>query len=176
MPPRVAGSTRLLEAPPSRLPEVPVAGLPVFDVAIRAEPSRVGHARRITSAWLKQRCGMADVRTALLLLVVSELCTNAIQHGRTEAFGLRGWMRSDGQVRLEVQDGSPSAIPSPQHVDPMEEGGRGLLLVEVLVRGDLGGSWGFNEDGTVAWCQVPVHAGHRTPSPIGAPDTSGEDR
>ncbi|MER5918471.1 hypothetical protein ABT124_51780 [Streptomyces sp. NPDC001982] len=31
------------------------------------------------------------------------------------------------------------------------ETGRGLLLVEALVA-ELGGTWGFTEDGTCAWC------------------------
>jgi hypothetical protein len=46
-------------------------------------------------------------------------------------------------------------MPKPQRADPNAEGGRGLWLVDVLVD-ELGGTWGFTADGTVAWCVFPV--------------------
>ncbi|MFF6983446.1 hypothetical protein ACFZAV_38515 [Streptomyces sp. NPDC008343] len=62
---------------------------------------------------------------------------------------------ADGQVRLEINDRSPSATPGPQVAAPDAEGGRGLWLVDVLVA-ELSGTWGFSADGTVAWCVLPV--------------------
>ncbi|MFF2133937.1 ATP-binding protein [Streptomyces olivochromogenes] len=157
MPPRVAGTTSLLEAPP-RHPEATATVLPAFDVAMEADACRIAHARLISGAWLKRLCGMVDERADLVLVVVSELCTNAVLHGRADAFQLRGWTRSDGRIRLEVQDWSPSVAPRPQNVDLMEVGGRGLFLVEAFVKEELGGTWGFAGDGAIAWCEVPLNS------------------
>ncbi len=155
MSPRVSGSTSLMGAPPQEPGETQASVLPCFDTSIPAEPSRVEHARRITTAWLKQSCRMKADHTEALQIVVSELCTNAIRHGQSEQVGLRGALLPNDHVRLEVQDWSPSAVPSPQHVELMDESGRGLFLVDVLIA-ELDGTWGFSPDGTVAWCEVPL--------------------
>jgi anti-sigma regulatory factor (Ser/Thr protein kinase) len=157
MPPRVAGSTRLMEAPPHEPGEESAAVLPCFDVAIPTEPSRVEHARRITTAWLKQSCRITTDHTEVLQIVISELCTNAIRHGQSKEIGLRGVLRPNGHVRLEVRDWSPSAIPSPQHVELTDESGRGLFLVDVLIS-ELDGTWGFSPDGSLAWFEVPLRS------------------
>ncbi|MFF3378138.1 ATP-binding protein [Streptomyces sp. NPDC002680] len=152
----VVGSTSVMEAP--------VVLPSFFDVAVRADPSRVEHARRITKAWLSRRCLMAEDRTDVLVVVISELCTNAIVHGRVDEFGLRGRMGPDGRVRLEVRD-APSAVPSPQHVDSGAESGRGLLLVDAFIT-ELGGAWGFTPDGATAWCEVPLTPARVGPAPL----------
>ncbi|MEU9168516.1 ATP-binding protein [Streptomyces sp. NPDC048420] len=154
------GLTSLLEASPHSAVEAPTTVLPVFDTAVEADPSYVGHVRRLTGVWLKLLCGMEGERADLVLLVVSELCTNAILHAQAEAFGLRGRLKSDGHVRIEVHDWSPSAAPRPRSVGPMNESGRGLFLVKAFVTQELGGSWGFSEDGAVAWCEVPLSSSH----------------
>ncbi|MER5915487.1 ATP-binding protein [Streptomyces sp. NPDC001982] len=150
MSPRYAGSS-LLEAP---LPQAGDAVRPGFDVAIRSEPSSVEIIRRVTRAWARY-CELPDDLVDTLLVVVSELCTNAVLHGRREAFDVRGWMPAAGQLRFEVHDKTPSVIPQPQHPDPESESGRGLLLVDVLIT-ELGGTWGFIENGTCAWCSLPL--------------------
>ena len=154
MSPRAIGAASLLEVPPLQVREAPISVTPCFDVAVRADPSRVERARRITKAWLSLRCLMAEDRVDVLVVVVSELCTNAIVHGRVDEVGLRGRMDAEGRVRLEVRD-APSAVPSPQHVDSAAESGRGLFLVDAFVT-ELGGTWGFTPDGATAWCEVPL--------------------
>ncbi|MFF1640638.1 ATP-binding protein [Streptomyces sp. NPDC058246] len=156
MPPRVAGSTSLMEASPHQLGETPDAAFPAFCIAFASEPSCVKAARHIAKAWM-HRCRMQERYVDELLVVVSELCTNAILHGRHESVCLRARMSAQGGLRLEVHDKSPSAIPQPQHVAPGSESGRGLFLVDDLVT-ELGGAWGFAEDGAVAWCEVPASA------------------
>lgn len=155
MSPRAVGPTSLMEAPPRPRGKAPATALPSFDIAIRSETSRVEVARRVASAWMRHRCGMPTDQVDDLLLVVSELCTNAVLHGRHESIDVRGWMPSQDAVRLEVHDKSPSAVPTPQRVAPESESGRGLFLVDLLIE-ELGGKWGFSEDGTVAWCDVPI--------------------
>ncbi len=96
---------------------------------------------------------MPAVRVESAEVVISELFSNAVLHGRSTTVGLR-LRHVDGQVRLEVNDHSPSDIPRSKRVGPDEESGRGLWLVDALVD-ELGGSWGFTDDGTVAWCAFP---------------------
>ncbi|MGX4695491.1 ATP-binding protein [Streptomyces sp. JNUCC 63] len=150
MPPRDAGSTSLLEAPPPTRESV----LPGFDMAISCEPSSVEVARRVTRAWSRY-CRVPEELVDALLVVMSELCANAVQHGRCESIGVRGWMPAVGELRFEVHDKTPSAVPEPQHPGDDSESGRGLLLVDALVAG-LGGTWGFTEDGTCAWCCIAL--------------------
>lgn len=155
MPPRAAELVSPSEAPARRLRRIPTEALPGFDAVILAEARRIEHARRIVTAWLRQQCRMTKPRAEALEIVISELCTNAVLHGRAAAFGLRGVASADGAIRLEVRDGTPCRVPSPQCPGLMEENGRGLFLVDALV-GELDGTWGFRDNGTVAWCLIPT--------------------
>ncbi|MFJ2017040.1 ATP-binding protein [Streptomyces nodosus] len=151
MRPRDAGSTSLLMEPPRSVPKGPTAVLPAFDMALRSEPTSVRVARRVTKAWIRCHCRMTEDQVDAVVIVVSELCTNAVQHGRRESIDVRGWMSAPDELRIEVHDNSPSPVPAPCHAGTEQESGRGLVLVDVLVT-ELGGSWGFTEDGTCAWC------------------------
>ncbi|MET7608954.1 ATP-binding protein [Streptomyces avermitilis] len=128
---------------------------PAFDIAIRSDPSSVQVVRRITNAWIQCHCRMTDDQVDTVLIVVSELCANAVQHGRHDSIDVRAWKPVRSEFRLEVHDKSPSPIPNPQHVDADSESGRGLYLVDLLVA-ELGGKWGFSEDGTHVWCLLTV--------------------
>ncbi|MET9964722.1 ATP-binding protein [Streptomyces sp. NPDC006356] len=125
------------------------------DVAFVREASRVEQARRVGTAWLRNVCRMPTTRVDSAKVVISELVSNAVVHGRGVTVGFRIRQLVDGQVRLEINDHSPSAIPEPQTAAPDAEGGRGLWLVDALVA-ELGGTWGFSADGTAAWCVFPV--------------------
>lgn len=61
-----------------------------------------------------------------LVLVVSELATNAVRHAQTPFDVV---VRANGHVRLEIEDGS-TEVPVPRA--PSEEGGRGLAIVDQL--------------------------------------------
>ncbi|MEW2496595.1 ATP-binding protein [Streptomyces nodosus] len=147
MSPNHAGSG-LLEAPPQAGDTV----LPGFGIAVRSQPSSVEVARRVTRAWARH-CRLPDDLIGSFLIVVSELCTNAVLHGRCDAFDMRAWMPAVGEIRFEVHDKTPSAVPKPRYPAAEAENGRGLLLVDLLVT-ELGGSWGFTEDGACAWCSL----------------------
>ncbi|MGI5144267.1 ATP-binding protein [Streptomyces sp. CA-106110] len=146
---------------------MPTAVLPAFGLTIRSEPWNVDVARRVTRAWTRCHCRMSEDRVDAVLIVVSELCTNAVQHSPSESVSVRGWMPACDELRLEVHDGSPSAIPEPQHVGPESESGRGLLLVDLLIA-ELSGTWGFSEDGTLAWCDLPLAPKEQMPAPLPA--------
>lgn len=155
MPSRDAGSTSLSAAPSCLLMEAPPAAAvpPAFGMAVRSEPSSVAVARRVTKAWIRCHCRMSADQVDAFLIVVSELCTNAVQHGRHGSIHLRCWMTARDELRLEVHDRTPSTVPEPRCVRPESENGRGLLLVEALVT-EMGGTWGFGEDGSFAWCSL----------------------
>ncbi|MFE9976190.1 ATP-binding protein [Streptomyces hirsutus] len=152
MPPRVAEPTCVLEVPP---PTAAGPALPAFGMAVRSKPSSVEIARRITRAWVRYHCPLPGEQVDALLVVMSELCTNAVQHGRCDSFDVRGWMPAAGELRLEVDDKTPSTLPSPENLESDAESGRGLFLVDILIN-ELGGTWGFSEDGSCAWCALPL--------------------
>lgn len=91
-------------------------------------PDAVMHARRFTSRTLR-RWRVEDVADEVLL-VVSELVTNALVHTQGPVrvdLTLRG-----DRVRVCVIDSSPRAPAKPVIVDWESTGGRGLLLVEAV--------------------------------------------
>ncbi|MFI6038560.1 SpoIIE family protein phosphatase [Streptomyces sp. NPDC051315] len=91
-------------------------------------PDAVMHARRFTARTLR-RWKVEDAADAVLL-VVSELVTNALVHTQGPVrvdLVLRG-----DRVRVCVSDSSPRAPAKPVIVDWESTGGRGLLLVEAM--------------------------------------------
>ncbi|MEV7389310.1 SpoIIE family protein phosphatase [Streptomyces sp. NPDC091215] len=91
-------------------------------------PDAVMHARRFTARTLRR--WKVEEATDPVLLVVSELVTNALVH-------TQGPVRLEltllgGRVRVCVSDSSPRAPARPVIVDWESTGGRGLLLVEAV--------------------------------------------
>ncbi|MFF4350263.1 SpoIIE family protein phosphatase [Streptomyces sp. NPDC001530] len=91
-------------------------------------PDAVMHARRFTARTLR-RWNVEEVADAVLL-VVSELVTNALVHTQGPV-RLDLILRGD-RVRVCVSDSSPRAPAKPVIVDWESTGGRGLLLVEAM--------------------------------------------
>ncbi|MBB4777717.1 ATP-binding protein [Actinomadura livida] len=89
--------------------------------------------------------------------VISELATNAITHGSREGdlVVVRVYRREDGVPVVEAWDRS-EVVPVVGVVDYAAESGRGLLLMEALVR-----RWGtrpLSEGGKVVWAEIePVY-------------------
>lgn len=81
-----------------------------------------------------------------VMLMVSELATNAVVHAGT-AFSL-SIERTDGWVRVEVMDGGSGDVQvlAPSKGDSQ---GRGLQLVDLL--SDRWGTTHLNEGGKVVW-------------------------
>ena len=111
-----------------------------------ADPESAGAARAFARAACELwRCDeMADS----VLLVTSELVTNATTHARSRC-ELTVRLGPD-VIRIEVFDDS-DRIPSPLEVDHDAEEGRGLFLVAALAR-----SWGIDpvENGKVVWAEL----------------------
>jgi anti-sigma regulatory factor (Ser/Thr protein kinase) len=94
------------------------------------------------------------------LLIVSELVTNAVRHGRPDIV-LSVEMLSD-RIRIEVRDGN-DAVPTVPAEDPAVDRptGRGLLIVAATAS-----DWGVvstGEPGKCVWAEIRA-------------DRSGRDR
>lgn len=90
-----------------------------------------------------------------VLLVVSELVTNAVRHGPGRG-PIHLEVRRDGVVRIEVQDqGEGFEAPARKLPDPgIPTGGFGLSIV-----GRLSADWGITvrAGSTLVWAELPVH-------------------
>ena len=103
-----------------------------------ARPSAIGRARHDVRSALNSTHVEGPVASDLMLLV-SELVTNAVRHARGDAFEIRLDVRPE-RLRLEVRDEGPGFAPQ---VAPREDGsgGYGLLIVE-----QLADRWGVERD------------------------------
>lgn len=139
----------------------------------RARPRQI---RRIVRAQLRH-WGLADLVESAQL-VVTELVTNAFQHGWGDEVRIHLSHTAEA-VKVEVRTG-PMPVPRPRRVpagrpvaggcpgpraafphpapfapdDRLAERGRGLILVEALAQ-----EWGVHTDGGTVWCVLTV--GHK---------------
>ncbi|MFE8926208.1 MULTISPECIES: ATP-binding protein [Streptomyces] len=125
----------------------PRSGLPLR----REDACQVGVMRRIAAARLR-RCGLASM-TDDVMLILSELVTNALQHSGAAEISLAITV-DDETLHVRVRDGMPStgAVRTPEEC---AESGRGLLLVDALAK-ERSGAWGFGDAGAEAWCCLPL--------------------
>ena len=111
------------------------------------DPTSAGYARQRVRAFCAD---LPPDLQAVAQLLVSELVTNALQHGEG-AIGME--MSVDPKsLRIEVSDDSPHP-PRVANPSPDWTGGRGLLLVERLAS-----AWGIIPhpgDGKAVWFTLP---------------------
>ncbi|MBC9727139.1 anti-sigma regulatory factor [Streptomyces sp. TRM68367] len=126
-----------------------------MQLEIRPDPAEVGRARR----WARSRLAGSGIEddeplAETLILLVSELVTNAVVHTGCPAvlrLSLPGSTAAESAtVRLEVADRSDRA-PLPRCVDGESAGGRGLALVD-----GLADRWGWTAEGAGKriWCEL----------------------
>ncbi|MFE2554068.1 ATP-binding protein [Streptomyces sp. NPDC059355] len=110
------------------------------------DAQRAGQARHIARAWL-HLWGASDL-VDTTVSALSEVVTNAFVHGQGDTVTVRLTL-TDGQLLIQV-DGSGPWLPEVNCPDPdqLEEGGRGLWLVDAL-----SDSWGVLEGGQI-WCSI----------------------
>lgn len=130
---------------------------------IGSDPAEVGRARR----WARSRlacCGLGgdEALAETLLLLVSELVTNAVVHAGTPSVlrMLLPGSHAPGAVRVEVADLS-TCPPRQRHADGDDTNGRGLELVS-----GLADRWGWQREGfgKRIWCELDRAGGGLGPS------------
>ncbi|HEX2375316.1 MAG TPA: ATP-binding protein [Actinomycetota bacterium] len=116
-------------------------------IGLPRSPSSVGTARRFIEARIAA-WSFPEPAGEQLVLIGSELVTNAVLHARTE-LTLTLELR-DGRVRISVRDRS-QAPATLRHYRPDALTGRGLGVVAAL-----SDSWGISAaaDGKVVWAEV----------------------
>ncbi|CAM5558460.1 MULTISPECIES: ATP-binding protein [Streptomyces] len=128
-----------------------------MQLEIRPDPAEVGRARRWARSRLAGSGITADEPLAeTLILLVSELVTNAVVHtGRPAVLrlclpGPAAEKCPSATVRVEVTDRS-SRAPVPRCADDDATGGRGLALVDCLAD-----RWGWSPEGAgkSIWCEL----------------------
>ena len=111
-----------------------VPPLGAFEYNFSPSLATVPLARHLLGDWL-EHMGIDDDERADLLLVASELCSNAVRHasGKPGALAVRAWADSDAVV-VEVEDDGAGMELSTRAEDPdlEAETGRGLYVVRAL--------------------------------------------
>jgi anti-sigma regulatory factor (Ser/Thr protein kinase) len=121
---------------------------------IGADPTEVGRARR----WARSRLaghgiGADEPLAETVVLLISELVTNAVVHARGPAvlrLLLPEGSASAGALRVEVADVSAHA-PRPRRAEDEDTHGRGLELLSCLAD-----RWGWHREGPGKriWCEL----------------------
>jgi anti-sigma regulatory factor (Ser/Thr protein kinase) len=117
-----------------------------------AVPSARLHARLVLWEW-----GLSADKAQAAELVVSELVTNALEHGSAGIPAtVRIWLSSDGgSVAINVWDASPQP-PVPKNAGADADSGRGLMIVAALST-----DWGYSaaNPGKVVWAVIDAKEG-----------------
>jgi anti-sigma regulatory factor (Ser/Thr protein kinase) len=125
-----------------------VASSPPKSASLALDPRRDAIARARTFAADHCRAWNCVEQLDDVVLIVSELATNAVVHARSgHVITMR---RRSGAIRIEVRDASARA-PDLRELSVTEESGRGMLLVSALAV-----AWGVepNDDGKLVWADV----------------------
>ncbi len=139
-----------------RLPQVPegheraVTSEP-YEMLADTVPASVARIRRFAVETSRSTAPEVDADTVALL--VSEVATNALVHGTGR---VRVRVRATrGGLRVEVHD-EDDQLPSRRQATPLDEGGRGIALVDALSSG-----WGAERtpDGKTVWFEVAAATG-----------------
>ncbi|HEX9536659.1 MAG TPA: ATP-binding protein [Streptosporangiaceae bacterium] len=123
-------------------------------LTIPGRPEHVAEARVFAAQKLGVDCACADT----VVLLICELVTNAVQHSNSRRDGgtitVTLIATPDG-IRAEVIDEGSATVPALRPAPPepagLDEGGRGLQLVDMLST-----RWSYccDEAGTVTWFEL----------------------
>ncbi|MEZ3178617.1 ATP-binding protein [Streptomyces pimonensis] len=124
--------------------------------AVDASVPQARHAVR--DLLLRQGVPAADEVVQGLLLIVSELVTNAVRHAALLSPTLAVEVAVGAEwVRVAVEDGHPYR-PTALETDHGRTGGRGLLLVREVTR-EAGGAYDIEhtaDGGKAIWAALPL--------------------
>ena len=118
-------------------------------ISLPQTSSSPAQARRQVTRFVEENDVLG--RASVALLVLSELVTNAVLHGREPIQVCVS--RHPDALRIEVSDGDThtSQIAPQAREDPERAGGRGLQIVNSLAR-----EWGIttSDGGKTVWAEV----------------------
>lgn len=119
-------------------------------IELDGDPDSASRSRHAVTAVL-DGWGCEDGTRADLLLVVSELVTNAMVHGAEPI--VVTMVRAPERVRVEVTDGASESSPHTNRAATTAENGRGLAVVTRLAV-----AWGWSATpgaGKTVWAELP---------------------
>lgn len=125
------------------------AGVARLELQLPHTNDSVGRARRTIAAFLEP----AEVPVSIIddvLLLVSELVTNAVVHAGSPAV-----VRLDAdieRIKVTVADRDAERTPTIVQAEPLSSSGRGVLLVDRLAA-----RWGVEpqRQGKIVWFELP---------------------
>jgi anti-sigma regulatory factor (Ser/Thr protein kinase) len=122
-------------------------------LTLPADPDAVGEARRWAGDVARHL--IEPGRRADLQLVISEVVTNALQHGAPGETILLAVTPKAEFLCVQVTDAGPGLAPRPRATTPKEHGGFGLFLIEQLTR-----RWGVTRERrhTRVWFELDYRA------------------
>lgn len=113
-----------------------------------------------------------------LLLIVSELVTNAVKHAAVLSPQIVvDVVIGSGRVRVSVEDSHPYR-PKALHSDHGRTGGRGLLLVKAIAQ-EAGGTCDVErtpDGGKAVWASLPIPASRPAPGCRALPESAASER
>lgn len=138
-----------------------------LDIVLPAVPESVSSARHAVARLLQGAAPMPIVVYEDVLLLVSELVTNAVLHARTDARVTAAV--HDGRITVAVGDDDPHHAPVVADRGAMATNGRGVMLVDTLAS-----SWGVDlrDDSKVVWFEALFETGLAGPGGSGPRTTA----
>ncbi|WP_203982870.1 ATP-binding protein [Sphaerisporangium rufum] len=123
--------------------------------------------------WIKERLGADHPAVEDVTLLVSEVVTNAAVHSDSQNGGRVTVALADcfDRIHVDVVDEGGASVPEVRG-DVFAEGGRGLLLVDVI-----SDTWGIyeGEAGRTVWFEVAYRRGGQTDHQRGAGPLRDDD-
>ncbi|MET0907851.1 MAG: GAF domain-containing protein [Ilumatobacteraceae bacterium] len=143
-----------------------VAGTPRLHVELPCSLQAPGIARRAFESWLTLQ-GASPRLSGDAQLIVSELVTNAVRHGRSSSTLTAS--SGGGVLRIEVHDQAPTLAAITPSVDGSS--GHGLAIVQRLSH-----SWGCvaHDSGKMVWSEIHSLSRRRTSAADRARPDTGE--
>lgn len=123
---------------------------PVEELAFAADLARLAHSRQ----WVAERArsaGAAPHTERVVVLLTSELVSNAVKYGPVGGHVAVRVTREDGALRVDVADQGRQS-PVMRRPEPTAASGRGLMFVDVLAS-----EWGVDHPaggGKRVWFRV----------------------
>src|SRR4051794_18277070 len=151
---------------PTRPPEGVAASAAAPFLQLPRTLEAPAQARAAVSSRLHGR--VADSTLADLLLIVSELVTNAVTHGQGEV-RLAADL-ADGQVRGRVVDEGAGFVHALRDPGGESVGGRGLLVVDQLCE-----NWGMSNGSTDVWFVIDLPRRELSAGNVSARDLSARE-